>query len=424
MKRSVRQLVCSRVRLAQLLLQCLACLACLASLAYAQSSAELERAKASFKAGAAAYAAGEYPAAIQALEQAYLLTPLPAIAFSLAQAERRQYFVDRDPAHLKRAVELFRRYLAQEPKGSRRADALDALSQLEPLAMNAGIQLQPSAPAAAPRAEAQTRIMVTSEAADARVALDDAEAAQAPLIREVLPGSHRVLVDAPGYFRGERTVTAIAGELVLSEVSLRERPSTLRINTSPQAELYLDGVFVSRGGRGVTLEQPSGKHTLTVAESGRRPQHRALVLRRGETVAFSVTLEPSRQRLVARSLFVGGAAALAAGVVLSGLTVRAEHRADHFLRQRMEGHATADGLRGYGAARHQRDGYRVATTLSLLLAGTAFCAAILTYVYDRPDASSIQRSTVPSKEASLTSTLRVEPTVSLQSMGGQLTTVF
>src|SRR3954469_15887621 len=95
------------------------------------ADSDLDRAKESFKAGAAAYAAGDYLAAIQALEAAYQLTPLPAIAFSLAQAERRQYFVDRSFAHLERAVTLFRRYIELSPSGSRRADALDALSQLE-----------------------------------------------------------------------------------------------------------------------------------------------------------------------------------------------------------------------------------------------------------------------------------------------------
>ena len=55
-----------------------------------------------FDAGAAAYAAGDYQAAIQAFDAAYALKPLPEIAFSLAQAERRQYFASHDAAHLDR----------------------------------------------------------------------------------------------------------------------------------------------------------------------------------------------------------------------------------------------------------------------------------------------------------------------------------
>ena len=111
----------------------LSALLALTSQGLAQSAPELERAKASFKAGANAYAAGDYLAAIQALEDAYEISPLPAIAFSLAQAERKQYFVDEQRGHLERALQLFRRYLAEETRGARREDARVAITQLEPL---------------------------------------------------------------------------------------------------------------------------------------------------------------------------------------------------------------------------------------------------------------------------------------------------
>ena len=90
----------------------------------AEPASDVERAKESFRAGATAYAAGDYLAAIQALDAAYQLTPLPAIAFSLGQAERRQYFVDHASDHLRRAISLFHRYVELSPTGSRRADAL------------------------------------------------------------------------------------------------------------------------------------------------------------------------------------------------------------------------------------------------------------------------------------------------------------
>src|SRR5262245_36246218 len=93
----------------------LALAAALVSFSPAARADDVAAAKDLFKAGAAAYGAGDYRAAIQALEGAYRLTPLPAIAFSLAQAERREFFVSREPSHLARAVELFRLYLTQVP---------------------------------------------------------------------------------------------------------------------------------------------------------------------------------------------------------------------------------------------------------------------------------------------------------------------
>ena len=56
-----------------------------------------------------------------------------AILFSTAQAYRRQYFVDREPAKLKRAVDLYRQYVGEVAQGGRRDDAVQHLSDLEPL---------------------------------------------------------------------------------------------------------------------------------------------------------------------------------------------------------------------------------------------------------------------------------------------------
>ena len=66
-----------------------ALLVCLAAPVAAQEPSQLERAKASFKAGANAYAAGDYLAAIQALEAAYELTPLPAIEARVGRSRSR-----------------------------------------------------------------------------------------------------------------------------------------------------------------------------------------------------------------------------------------------------------------------------------------------------------------------------------------------
>ncbi|MEY4512782.1 MAG: hypothetical protein RLZZ450_4904 [Pseudomonadota bacterium] len=414
---------CSRTFAATLLL-----VSC-ALTAEAQSTVDLERAKASFRAGAAAYAAGEYPAAIQALAQAYELTPLPAIAFSLGQAERRQFFADRDPHHLDRAIELFRRYVAQEPTGTRRADALDALAQLEPLAASAGVPLVVGDRVGAERTAAPTRIMVVSEAAQARAALDDSPPAPVPVVREVQPGPHRVVVEAPGYFPAERVITAVASELILSEVLLRERPSRLRIATSVDAELYLDGSFVSRGGSGVVLEQPSGRHTLTVAESGRRTEHHTLMLRRGETEQLEVLLRPSRQRLVSRGLFIGGATTAIGALVLAQLTLHEDRAASRFLSERRRGRAEAGDLKGYDESRRKRDSFRMASGLGLALAGALFCSAILTYVFDQPNPTAIQRSWSPGREVDTRESrvgpvLRVEPSVGVRSASVQLTSMF
>ena len=276
----------------------LSALLALASPSFAQPAPDLERAKASFKAGANAYAAGDYLAAIQALEDAYEISPLPAIAFSLAQAERKQYFVDEQRAHLERAVELFRRYLTEETRGARREDAQLAIKQLAPL-----LETKPGVPEPAPKAQARpTRLMIVSDAPGARITLDGGAAAASPLIREVAPGAHHARVQASGYVDAERDVMALSGELLLTEVRLTERPGTLFVSAPAAAEVYVDGVFVGQGGEWVTVPLAAGPHQLSVAQQGRRLARRDIVLERGKAHAEVVTLEPTTQRTLSRAL--------------------------------------------------------------------------------------------------------------------------
>jgi hypothetical protein len=296
----------------------LSALLALSSQSFAQSGPELERAKASFKAGANAYAAGDYLAAIQALEDAYEISPLPAIAFSLAQAERKQYFVDEQPAHLVRALALFRRYLAEETRGARREDAKLAIAQLEPL-----LNVEPGKSEPTAKAQARpTRLMIVSDAPGARITLDDGAATASPLIREVTPGKHRARVQASGYLDAEREVTALSGELLLTEVRLIERPGTLFVSAPAAAEIYVDGVFVGQGGPMVKVSLAPGAHQMHVAQQGRRLARRDIQLGRGKTHTEIVTLEPTTQRTLSQLLFIGGGAAIGASLVLSAFAVR------------------------------------------------------------------------------------------------------
>lgn len=380
---------------------------------FADSATDLERAKDSFKAGAAAYAAGDYLAAIQALEAAYQLTPLPAIAFSLGQAERRQYFVDHSRPHLDRAISLFRQYIDVAPGGSRRADALDALSQLEPLA---AAQPKPSgAPAQRPpESVRRTRVLITSDAVGARLMLDGTPAVGSPLIREVEPGKHYVTVVAPGFHATQRELTAIAGELVLTQVTLREQPSILSIWAPAAAEIYIDGSYTSPGGDGVVLQLASGKHRVAVAQNGHRVAIRELSLARGKAQTIRVPLEQTSQRYVSQALFIGGGAALGASLVFSALTVEAEGRAEAFLGRRARQNVSASDLYSYNSSILDRDRYRLGTGVCLTAAAGFFITGLFLHELDRPNPQLLYRAAPRSAApvpASIRSSLQIAPLV-------------
>jgi hypothetical protein len=372
----------------------LAALFLAAAPAFAQSAADVERAKESFKAGAAAYAAGEYLAAIQALDAAYALTPLPAIAFSLAQAERKQYFVRHDRQHLERAIRLFRSYVEQVQSGGRRADALDALSQLEPLATGQEKKSEGRVPVpnAAERARS-TRLVITSDTPRARLSLDGSPPLPSPLIREVEPGKHRVLVEAQGFYSVQRELTALTGELTAASIPLRERPSTLVLWTAEDAEIYLDGVFVSEGGEGVSLKLASGFHDLAVARKGHKVASRQLLLERGGTERLRIALEPTRLRIASQVLFISGGAALSASLLLSALAIRAENRTEDFLARRKHDNVTNPELVSYRTAVANRDRYRAAATISVASSVAVFVTGVFLHELDQPTPQQLLRRT-------------------------------
>lgn len=371
--------------------------------AAADERADMRRAKDAFRAGAAAYAAGEFLAAIQALETAYELTPLPAIAFSLAQAERRQYFVQHEREHLERAIELFRLYVQQVPSGGRRADALDALSQLEPLAARLTSSAtspetktpptqRPSGPTITVR---RTRLLVASETPGARISLDGGPAQPSPLVREVKPGRHRVEVSAPGFHATRRQISAVSGELIAVTVPLRERPSTLGIWTAPDSEIYVDGVFVSPGGDGVVLQVPSGTHQVAVAKNGYRVATQTVHSKRGGAETIRIVLEPTSQRTASKILFISGAAALSGALVLSALAVRQENDAEDFLAERTHGNVTNSDLLAFHSSITNRDRYRVAATVSAVSALGLWVTGLFVHELDQPRRQDLYRAAGP-----------------------------
>jgi hypothetical protein len=396
---------------------------CSAAPAFAQADA-VERSKASFKAGATAYAAGEFLAAIQALESAYALTPIPAIAFSLAQAERKQYFVAHEREHLERAVTLLRRYIEQVPTGGRRADALDALAQLEPLlAASTGGATRASIDGDAVR---RTRLMITSEAPGAGISIDGGPPVPSPLIREVTPGKHHVDITAEGFFPEQRELVALAGDLIPEIVTLRERPATVVVAAPGGSEIYVDGVYAGAGGDHVTLELPSGMHRMVVAESGYRVALRSLDLERGKTQTIRVELERTSQRKAAHVLFITGAGALAAGAVFGALAVRAEDQAQDFLAQKAQGNVSAEALAEYDDDVAARERYRIATAVSLASSLGLFITGFFLHELDRPAPEELRRRAAqPGRHtARIEPSLRVAPVAAPTGLGISLRGAF
>ncbi len=286
-----------------------------------------------FRAGEQAYNAGQYLVAAQAFEEAYRLLPVPAIAFSTAQAYRLQYFIDKDPGWLKRSIELYRLYVSQVESGGRRDDAVASLAEIEPIMLR--IEAEQRGPIETRVAAAATQLMVSTQVQGARVSIDG-NSGEAPFLRKVDPGPHKIEVTADGYFPVEQTATAVEGKFVPIEVTLQPRPARVKIRTESGARVVIDGRPAGTAPISRPVELPAGKHFVSVSRRGRYGWSREIVVERGEEVELSAPLHKTTQRKI--SHWVLGASALALGV--AGLTslqaLRADNRADDLNQRRLD----------------------------------------------------------------------------------------
>jgi hypothetical protein len=345
----------------------------------------VEEARRLFNAGAEAFAVGQFTASAQAFSRSYELSPRPGTLFSLAQAERRQFYVDHDSEHLKRAIDALRRYVGGVEQGGRRTEAVDALSELEPLydkVAGAGNRsaLQPASPA--PQA---TRLMVTSRAGS-RIVVDGKLRSEAPFIRDIEPGRHRVEVQATGFFSETRDIEVKDLAFVVLDVTLRERPGTLDIRAPRGSEVYVDGVP-----RGTTpMVGPclvtAGTHTISVVASGATPWTRTIRIDQGVTVHLAATLRTSPQRTAAWIATGVGGAGLAAAGAFAGLSLTREAQARAFLDTQANANVSPNDIRGYQSAQRARDSWRAASEYTAIGGVALLAVGGALFVFDRPSA--------------------------------------
>jgi hypothetical protein len=344
---------------------------------------DVEKAKTYFNAGATAYSAGAYAAAIQAFNESYAAAPRPAILFSLAQAERRQYAVDHDPERVKSAIAHLKKYIELTPSGGRRGDAVDLLVELEALAAaNKEHEGEKRLEIVVP-AKAATRVMISTSAKDATIAIDGAVRAETPVIEEVKPGKHQVKVSAPGYFDDVREVTCLDGALLAVDVTLGERPAHLSVDTVAGADITIDGRPF-----GVApiaeVELSPGTHLVSVSATGRQPLLRRLTLARGESQRLDAHL-PATQQRVASYLVLGGAGlAILTGGALTGAALVREHDAKSIVGTAATTNISLDQLHSFNAAIDDRNAFRSASLVAFGVSGGLLLTGGLMYLIDHP----------------------------------------
>lgn len=369
-----------------------------------------EEAKKFFRVGESAFNSGQYLMAATSFEQAFDKLPLPSIAFSMAQAYRLQYVIDKDPRWLKRAVELYREYLSKQASGGRRTDAASNLAELDPILTRIEMSRKVESIVVKP----QTMMVVNSQVKGARASIGGGELQPLPLGRELTAGKYEIIVEAEGYFpfREEREV--FAGKFRAVEIDLKPKPSLISIRTESGAAIVVDGRPVGTTPLSRPLEVPAGQHLITVSKRGRIGYSRELVTKRGDKISLEPSLRTSGQRKGALwTMGVSGAIVLGAG----GFGVAA-FLADNDASDLLNDAKENGGLDGpqqdkYNAARERRNDRRL-VAFSLLGVGAAVATTgLLLYFMESPQV-----------EQPTPGTLRVMPILSPSTQGLALGSTF
>lgn len=356
-------------------------------LAQAQPAENESAARVMYEAGASAYAAGRFEAAVQALARAYALSPRATVLFSLAQAERRLFVLNGELSVSDSAVAHFKAYLEQVPQGGRRADAVQALGEL------AVLRARPAEPRADARAEAgtaATRLLISVEPPSAEVRFDGVAKAERPLILETTPGPHTLVVEARGYFGETRQVSAVKDGVVATEIRLRAKPGKVKLSARAGTQVWMDGTRLGTTPLG-PLEIEAGKHRFDFRSPGYAAEARFVSVARGAEVTVAAVLQLTTQRKVSHGLLVSGSGAAflgGAAAVMAWVFERDAQAVDDAARGR---NLSPEELSDHNRSLDRRDGWRTVSVASLAVAAGLLIGGGVLYAWN-PETASVERS--------------------------------
>ena len=167
---------------------------------------------------------------------------------------------------------------------------------------------------------------------------------------------------------------------------------------------------------------------MAVASQGHRVAYRNVTLHRGEALELKVKPERTRQRKLARGLFIVGGVGFGASLTLAIFALRAQGLAEDFLADHEQGNVTAEDLDDYHDHVEQRDRLRIATNATLAASVALFITALILHQVDRPKQRDIHRqaesksaATAPGPQARR---VDVSPWGSRNAAGGSLRLTF
>ncbi|MEJ7735532.1 MAG: PEGA domain-containing protein [Polyangiaceae bacterium] len=332
-------------------------------------------------AGELALARGKYEFAVQAFTEAQRIGGGTSLLYSVARAHHQRWLRDKDPYDLAQAATSYRRYVQAAPRGEHAPEAMTHLARLEATLEASPIDDDRLAASAAREAMA-TRLVASADALGASLRVDGGKAQALAAFLELAPGTHRLVVGAPGYVSATRDVVIARGMVFPASFALDAQPATLVVSAPAGATVYVDGTFAGRTPFPRPVAATPGRRLVSVLLNGHRARDEWIELRRGKETRLAVELRATSQRKGAWAVIATGGASVAAGIGLGVVSV-IEHRKARDLSRGDEQLGDQEQVE-YDVATDKRDDYRIASGfaggagLGLFLLGGAL------YVLDDP----------------------------------------
>jgi tetratricopeptide (TPR) repeat protein len=275
--------------------------------AYAQQADALKKAQSAFDTAQLSYLQGKYDEAAQGFQDAYAARPFPQFLYNIGASFHMKGKKTSDVDAYQKAVDHYKKYLAEDPTASDKAKVEKAIGVLEAeikRVKDSGITPTPEAPAA-PSAEVQSLgdvkvrglIVVESEPSNATIYIDDKRKgpyATTPWSGS-LEGEHKIIIEKRGYKVAEKTVSADPSKLfVLSAVMAQEDYlGWVEITSNvPGANIYIDDKSIGAVGK-TPLSQniKPGKHTFWISTEGYDEYKEEVEVIAGETHSIKASLK-------------------------------------------------------------------------------------------------------------------------------------
>jgi len=275
--------------------------------AYAQNAEALKKAQSAFDNAQVLYLQGKYDDAAQGFQDAYSARPFPQFLYNVGAAYHMKGKTQSDPAAYGKAVEFYKKYLAEDPQASDKAKVEKAIGVLE--AEMDRLKKNPAPPTGAPpKAPSQEvaalgdvkvrgLIVVESDPSNATIYIDDKKKgsfATTPWSGS-LDGEHKIIIEKRGYKIVEKVVQADPSKLFVLSAAMAQEDYLGWVEISsnvPGAEIFIDDKTIGAVGK-TPLSQniKPGKHTFWISTEGYDEYKEEVEVIAGETHTIKATLK-------------------------------------------------------------------------------------------------------------------------------------